>query len=106
MGLFVCGLLVSFLAAGEQKSFADATPQPGVAMVGLDALGMDEERVRRLETLFLKELELLTGKRVPDRRSVARQVVVFKSATEATSVWLQLAKRLASSSLLWEASAR
>jgi hypothetical protein len=72
LSLFVCGLLVSFLAVGERKSIADPTPQPTVSMVGLDALGMDEERVRRLETLFLKELELLTGTRVPDRRAVAR----------------------------------
>lgn len=43
-----------------------------MAMVGLDALGMDEELVQRLETLFLKELERLTDKRVPSRRAVAR----------------------------------
>lgn len=72
LSLFVCGLLISFLLVGEQKSFAERKEQPTVSMVGLDALGMDEERVRRLETLFLKELELLTNKRVPDRRAVAR----------------------------------
>jgi hypothetical protein len=60
------------LFAVEKISHAQSKEQPAVAMVGLDALGMDEERVRRLETLFLKELELLTGKRVPDRRAVAR----------------------------------
>jgi TolB-like protein len=68
----VCALLVSVFLVGERQSFADSEAQPSVAMVGLDALGMDEERVTRLETLFLKELELLTKKRVPDRRAVGR----------------------------------
>lgn len=72
MSLLVCSLLVSVFFAGERQSFADSEAQPTVAMVGLDALGMDEERVTRLETLFLKELELLTKKRVPDRRAVGR----------------------------------
>jgi TolB-like protein len=70
--LVVCSLLTCLLIASERISHAQSKEQTSVAMVGLDALGMDEERVRRLETLFLKELELLTGKRVPDRRSVAR----------------------------------
>ncbi len=72
MSLVVCSLLACFLFASERISHAQSKAQPAVAMVGLDALGMDEERVQRLETLFLKELELLTGKRVPDRRAVAR----------------------------------
>lgn len=45
---------------------------PSVALVGFDALGMDQERVQRLETLFLKELERLTGKPVLSRRALAK----------------------------------
>lgn len=68
-GLFV--LLISIRLAAAQPAEAPSGP-PTVALVGLDALGMDEERVLRLETLFLKELERLTGKAVPNRYSVAK----------------------------------
>jgi TolB-like protein len=67
--LLVCAALLCSLLVAEAVAEAD---KPAVAMIGFDALGMDEERVQRLETLFLKELERLTGKRVPNRRSVAR----------------------------------
>mgnify|MGYP001582038549 CR=1 FL=1 len=63
------------LSSGQFFSVQAAQAQPAaksVALVGFDALGMDQERVQRLETLFLKELERLTESRVPDRRSVAR----------------------------------
>jgi hypothetical protein len=46
--------------------------KPSVALMGFDALGMDAERVGRLEVLFLKELERLTAKAVPSRRQIAR----------------------------------
>ncbi len=69
-GLFACVLIACCMLAGEAHAQAEA--KPTVAMVGLDALGMNEERVRRLETLFLKELELLTQTTVPDRRAVAK----------------------------------
>ena len=51
---------------------AETPAKPAVALIGLDALGMDEERVRRLETLFLKELERLTQRSVPSRQAIAK----------------------------------
>jgi hypothetical protein len=43
-----------------------------IAVLGLDALGMDDERVARLETLFRMELERLAGGPTPSRRDIAR----------------------------------
>lgn len=67
------GLLL-VAATGRAEAQLDNAPSepPSVALVGFDALGMDQERVLRLETLFLKELERLTQKRVPGRRAVSR----------------------------------
>jgi TolB-like protein len=64
--------LALFLACPTSASAqTEGVAKPKVALVGLDALGMDEERVLRLETLFLKELERLTGNVVPNRQSIA-----------------------------------
>ena len=62
-------MLVGFPTAATAQPPESA--KPTVALVGLDALGMNEERVRRLETLFLKELERLTEHSVPSRQSIA-----------------------------------
>jgi len=58
------------IAAAQSAPAAGATPS--VALIGLDALGMDTERVNRLETLLLKELERLTHKPVPSRQRIAK----------------------------------
>ena len=70
--LLVCSMILCCFLVCEKDVTAQSAKQPSVAMIGLDALGMDEERVQRLETLFLKELERLTGKKVPSRRAMAR----------------------------------
>ncbi len=41
-----------------------------IAVLGLDALGVDEERVRRLESLFRIELQRLAGKAMPSRKAI------------------------------------
>lgn len=43
-----------------------------IAVLGFDALGMDDRKVGRLETLFRMELERLAGLPIPSRRDVAR----------------------------------
>lgn len=69
MGLVLSlATMTSALAEPDDHSSA----KPSVALIGLDALGMDEERVRRLETLFRKELERLTEKSVPSRQDIAK----------------------------------
>ena len=75
VGLVVVGLAVLCLRAGPMASaHADdaVSPPPSVALIGFDALGMDLERVQRLETLFLKELERLTQSPVPSRRAISK----------------------------------
>ncbi len=68
-GVFV-GLISLCLWAGV--SHAQPASSPSVALIGFDALGMDQERVQRLETLFLKELERLTNRSVPSRRAISK----------------------------------
>lgn len=41
-------------------------------MLGLEPLGIDTERALRLETLFRKELERLTGRSLPSRPAIAK----------------------------------
>ena len=62
-------LVASTGVSSAQPSTATNTK---VALVGFDALGMDSERVLRLETLFHKELERLSGNPVPNRLSVQK----------------------------------
>ncbi len=69
MNVVIAGLVSLLLLCRWQP--AEASPS-SVAFVGFDALGMDSERVLRLETLFLKELERMTGRPVPNRWSVAK----------------------------------
>jgi hypothetical protein len=49
----------------------------------LDALGIDEERVARLEALLRNELEQLTGKRLPTRRQI--ELAIGKTPLEGCS---------------------
>jgi len=54
-------------------------PTPGavqeeIAVLWLDALGMDAEPVARLEALFRMELERLAGRDLPTRREVMRAI--------------------------------
>ncbi len=70
-GLTATAVVLTLLVTSATVAIAQPSPKPSVALIGLDALGMDEERVRRLETLFLKELERLTEKAVPSRQSIA-----------------------------------
>lgn len=76
VGLVCVGLAVLCLQTGRPwiaDAHADSgSSPPSVALVGFDALGMDLERVQRLETLFLKELERLTQTPVPTRRAIAK----------------------------------
>jgi PEGA domain len=58
--------------AGQPAASASATPAPRIAVLGLDALGMDDEKVARLEALFRMELERLAGGPTPSRREIAR----------------------------------
>jgi hypothetical protein len=77
----LCGVVKGLLAAIvfvlaavatlPSSARADEPIPSSVALMGFDALGMDDERVLRLETLFLKELERLTKNKVPSRREVA-----------------------------------
>jgi hypothetical protein len=43
-----------------------------IAVLGFDALGMDADKVARLETLFRMELERLAGRTTPSPREIAR----------------------------------
>lgn len=54
-----------------------AAPAPSamgrsIAVLGFDALGMDADKVARLETLFRMELERLAGRTTPSPREIAR----------------------------------
>ncbi len=57
-----------------QPAGAPAPPTIGrsIAVLGFDALGMDADRVARLETLFRMELERLAGTPSPSPREIAR----------------------------------
>jgi TolB-like protein len=69
-------------------------PTPSVAMIGFDALGMDQERVQRLEALFIKELERLTQKRVPNRDAVAGLKKRLRSCDGGTRCLAAIGKAL------------
>lgn len=45
-----------------------------IAVLGLDALGVDEERVQRLESLFRQELARLAGKPTPSRKEIKNKL--------------------------------
>ncbi len=68
----VIALVVLLLSASLATAQSTTPARPTVALIGLDALGMSPERVERLETLLLKELERLTQTRVPNRSDVAK----------------------------------
>lgn len=66
-------LALSIVLLWSPSAFAQAAPAKNtVALVGFDALGMDAERVKRLETLFLKELERLSQAPVPSRFALSK----------------------------------
>ena len=60
----------------QQAGTPAAAPLPRtglrIAVLGFDSLGMDDEKVRRLEALFRMELERLAGGPTPSRREIAR----------------------------------
>ncbi len=70
LAMFVAALVL-VVAPANVGAQTNGAAKPTVALIGLDALGMNEELVRRLETLFLKELERLTEKGVPSRQAIA-----------------------------------
>lgn len=66
--------------ASARAGNGDATPAPShgiskkIAVLELEALGMDREPVARLETLFRMELERLAGTKLPTRRQVQKAI--------------------------------
>lgn len=69
---------LSCFAVATASAQPEAAPKPAVtarlAVMPMDALGMDADRVARLETLFRKEIELLSGAPLPTRRSIEELV--------------------------------
>jgi len=72
----LAGVLASALAfasapdAAAQERAPGATIGQRIAVWQIDALGIDQEIVDRLESLFRSELERLAGPRIPSRREV------------------------------------
>jgi hypothetical protein len=71
--------VVAVLAAlaAPPASAQPAAPAPSamgrsIAVLGFDALGMDADKVARLETLFRMELERLAGRTTPSPREITR----------------------------------
>jgi hypothetical protein len=62
---------VGQVPAGQVAGQAEAAPMR-IAVLGFDALGMDDRKVARLEALFRMELERLAGAPTPSRREIAR----------------------------------
>lgn len=67
-------VLLALPGAGDAEE--RKAPERRVAMVGLDSLGMDAERVSRLETLFRIEIDRLSRARMPSPRRV-REVLAL-----------------------------
>lgn len=65
-------------ASAQPAPAPDQAPAPAVTarlvVMPMDALGMDADRVARLETLFRKEIERLSGTPLPTRRAVEELV--------------------------------
>ncbi len=82
MAIVVAGLVAisPAHAQGVARPTAAAAPPPAatsshrIAVLGFDALGMDDEKVARLEALFRMELERLAGGPGPSRRDIARSL--------------------------------
>ncbi|MBL4634706.1 MAG: PEGA domain-containing protein [Kofleriaceae bacterium] len=70
--LLILSMLLVASTGVSSAQPSTTTTNTKVALVGFDALGMDSERVLRLETLFHKELERLSGNPVPNRLSVQK----------------------------------
>jgi hypothetical protein len=78
-GSLIIALVCAGVATASAQPAADeAAPAPAVtarlAVMPMDALGMDADRVARLETLFRKEIELLSGAPLPTRRQIEQLV--------------------------------
>jgi PEGA domain len=69
--LAVAIALAAFAGAPSVARGQAATGQR-IAVLGFDPLGMDEQKVARLEALFRMELERLAGGPIPSRREIAR----------------------------------
>ncbi len=85
MAIVVAGLAAAAPAHGQgaarPAARPNAAPPPAssstprrIAVLGFDALGMDDEKVARLEALFRVELERLAGGPGPSRRDIARSL--------------------------------
>src|SRR5690606_13440826 len=58
----------------EDALLSEGSLDARIAVMGLDALGMDSERVARLESLFRSELARLSRHPLPGRRTIERTV--------------------------------
>ena len=67
------GDLASADAAAASVGPEEALTQK-IAVLGIDALGMDDERVSRLESLFRMELDRLAAAPLPTRRDIDRAI--------------------------------
>jgi len=81
--LAVVAFVAALSAADDARAQAEASPAPAttleargqrISVIPFDALGMDEERVIKLESLFRNELERLSGRPGPTRRLVLETV--------------------------------
>jgi TolB-like protein len=82
-------------AAAAPPSAAPSSPRR-IAVLGFDALGMDDEKVARLEALFRMELERLAGGPGPSRRDIAGSLRGTRLArcTGETACLAAIGKRL------------
>jgi hypothetical protein len=76
-GVTALALVIAALIgrAAHAQEAPPAPPAPStmrIAVLGFDALGMDDQRVARREALFRLELERLAGAPTPSRREIAR----------------------------------
>lgn len=61
-------------AADDELLLSTGALEARIAVIGFDALGMDAERVTRLESLFRNELARLTKNPMPSRRTIDQTI--------------------------------
>ena len=61
-------------AAGDAQAAPATAIGRSIAVLGFDALGMEDDKVARLEALFRMELERLAGAATPSAREIARSL--------------------------------
>lgn len=86
-------LCVLLSALAPPAAAEDRAPQR-IAVTGFDALGMDTERVARLEALFRMELERLAGAPVATRLDVARLPRRYRRCDGSARCLIAIGKRL------------